>query len=51
MKNSDMIYEHFIHSDYKKKILLKLNTILIPIFTLLTLFFIAIAYEGLETGG
>lgn len=49
MKNSDMIYEHFIHNDYKKKILLKANIgVLIPIFTLLTLFFVVIAYEGFE---
>ena len=48
MKNKEMTYEHFIHKDFKKKILLKLNTILLPIFTLLTLFFIALAYEGLE---
>ena len=52
MKNKEMTYEHFIHNDFKKKILLKANIgVLIPIFTLLTLFFIAIAYEGLETGG
>jgi len=46
-----MIYEHFIHKDFKKKILLKVNTILIPIFALLTLFFILIAYEGFEPRG
>ena len=48
MKKTEMPYEHFIHSDFKKKILLKVNIILIPIFALLTLFFILIAYEGLE---
>ena len=51
MKNKEMVYEHFIHKDWRKKIILKINTILIPIFALLTLFFIALAYEGLETGG
>jgi len=51
MKNKEMIYEHFIHKDFKKKILLKVNTILIPIFALLTLFFILIAYEGFEPRG
>lgn len=48
MKNNEMPYEHFIHKDFKKKILLKVNIILIPIFALLTLFFIIIAYEGFE---
>ena len=51
MKNKVMTYEHFIHKDFKKKILLKVNTILIPIFLLLTLFFIVIAYEGFEPRG
>jgi len=46
-----MVYEHFIHKDWRKKIILKLNIILIPIFALLSLFFIVIAYEGLETRG
>jgi putative transcriptional regulator len=51
MKNNKMPYEHFIHKDFKKKILLKVNIILIPIFALLTLFFIVIAYEGFEPRG
>lgn len=46
-----MVYEHFISKDFKKKILLKVNIILIPIFLLLTLFFIALAYEGFEPRG
>ena len=51
MKKKEFSYEGIIHSDFKKKILLKVSTVLIPIFTLLTLFFIAIAYEGLEPRG
>lgn len=51
MKSKEMPYEHFIHKDFKKKILLKVNTILLPIFVLLTLFFIVIAYNGFEPRG
>ncbi len=51
MKNKEMAYEHFIHKDFRRKIILKVNAILIPIFALLTLFFVELSYgEHVPTG-
>ncbi len=38
----DEVYEHYIHSDLKKKVLLKTNVIILPIFALITLFLIGV---------
>jgi putative transcriptional regulator len=43
MKNKETIYEGIVHSDLRKKVLLKINLILLPIFSLLTLFVISLS--------
>jgi len=37
-------YSHYIHSDFKKKVLLKINLFLIPIFAWISLILVALAY-------
>jgi putative transcriptional regulator len=43
MKKKETIYEGIVHSDLRKKVLLKINLILIPIFSLITLFVISLS--------
>ena len=49
MRKKELSYEGIIHSSWRKKILLKVNVILIPIFVLITLLLISISYGGFDT--
>jgi len=45
MRKKEFSYEGIIHASWRKKILLKVNVFLIPIFGLITLLLISISYE------
>jgi len=48
MKEKEFTFTGIIDKDYKKKILIKINSIVLPFFALITLFFIAVTLGSTE---
>jgi len=48
MKEKEFTFTGIIDKDYKKKILIKINSIVLPFFALIALFFIAVTLGGTE---